>query len=178
MLEEVSRASSPEEAVAAYGNRIWKVRPIDHYLGVSVRNLPEGQYKITRRNRNFGRGPERRAAPNPWRDWETIPTHTGGFIGETIAVPEPRVLHNLSVTNDAALGDSVADMGSALVIPLFDGGRVLNWSFMFRKQPEGYTLDDLEQNLLASNLFGSMTRNLVTTEQVRRLNESLHRQFE
>ena len=51
MLEEVSRATEPEQATQAYAARIGKLRPVDGLVSVSVRNLPPGKYKITRRGR-------------------------------------------------------------------------------------------------------------------------------
>jgi sigma-B regulation protein RsbU (phosphoserine phosphatase) len=63
-------------------------------------------------------------------------------------------------------------------MPVFDGGRVLNWTLMFRRDARGFTVDELEQNVLTANLFGAMTRNLVSLEQINRLNEQLRRQFE
>ncbi len=180
MLEDVSRATDPEQAVRAYATRIGKLRPVDAVLAVSVRNMPEGMYKITRRiladPSTIGQGPG--GMLNPWKDWAMLPGHRGGFIGELIATPEPRLLHDLFLRGDPVLGDAIAEMGSCLAIPVFDGGRVLNWTLQFRRDPRGFTIEELEQNVLTGNLFGSMTRNLVSIEQIRGLNERLRQQFE
>jgi sigma-B regulation protein RsbU (phosphoserine phosphatase) len=55
---------------------------------------------------------------------------------------------------------------------------VLNWNFQFKRDPEGFTEKDLEEQLLQVNLFGSMTKNLVSLEQNRKLNARLQAQFE
>lgn len=178
MLEDVSRAVEPEDAVRAYSDRIGKLRPLDALLGISQRNLPEGMYKITRRVLSSEAGVPRHEIRDPWKNWADIQAHSGGFIGDLIARPEPRLIHNLFLRNDPVLGDRLADMGSCLAMPVFDGGRVLNWTLMFRRDARGFTVDELEQNVLTANLFGAMTRNLVSLEQINRLNEQLRQQFE
>ena len=178
MLEDVSRAVEPEDAVRAYGDRIGKLRPLDALLGISQRNVPEGMYKITRRVLSSDGGVPRHEIRDPWRNWDSIEAHTGGFIGGIIARPEPRLIHNLFLKDDPVLGDRLADMGSCLAMPVFDGGRVLNWTLMFRRDARGFTIDELEQNVLTANLFGAMTKNLVSLEQINRLNEKLRQQFE
>lgn len=178
MLEEVSRAEAPEQAVASYAARIRKIRPMDAFVGVSVRNLEPGQYKLTRLYRGEEIGGKGASTTNPWKEWASIPAHTGGFIGEAIARQEPQLIHNLDVRHDPALGDHLADMGSCLVVPLFDGGQILNWSFMLRRGAESYRLEDLEDNLLTGNLFGAMTKSLVVRGQLRATNERLQKQFQ
>lgn len=178
MLEDVSRAVDPEDAVRAYGDRIGKLRPLDALLGISQRNLPNGTYKITRRVLTSEAGVPRHEIRDPWRNWDSIEAHSGGFIGGIIARPEPRLIHNLFLRNDPVLGDRLADMGSCLAVPVFDSGRVLNWTLMFRRDARGFTIEELEQNVLTANLFGAMTRNLVSLEQINRLNERLRQQFE
>lgn len=178
MLEDVSRAVEPEEAVRAYGDRIGKLRPIDALLGISQRNLPEGMYKITRRAMASDNGVPRHEIRDPWSNWDDIEAHRGGFIGELIARPEPRLIHNLFLKNDPVLGDQLSGLGSCLAMPVFDGGKVLNWTLMFRRDAHGFTMEELEENVLTANLFGAMTRNLVSLEQINRLNERLRQQFE
>lgn len=178
MLEDVSRAVEPEEAVRAYGDRIGKLRPLDAMLGISQRNLPEGMYKVTRRVLANDAGVPRHEIHDPWKNWTSIEAQSGGFIGDLIARPEPRLIHNLFLRNDPVLGNRFAEMGSCLAMPVFDGGRVLNWTLMFRREARGFTIDELEQNVLTANLFGAMTRNLVSLEQINRLNEKLRQQFE
>ncbi len=179
MLEEVSRATEPEQAVMAFGAQIGKLRPIDGMVSVSVRNMSAGEYKITRRGRAAEPGgPFQHQIRDPWKNWDRLPAHRGGFLGEAIAAELPRLLMDVDLRNDPVLGDEFADMRSCLAIPLFDGGKVMNWVFQFKRDPEGFTESDLEQQLLQVNLFGSMTKNLVSIEQIRKLNARLHAQFE
>lgn len=179
MLEEVSRATEPEQAVQAYSARIGRLRPIDAVVSVSVRNMPPGQYKITRMGRTLEPGgPFRHRIIDPWKNWARLPARSGGFLGGLIAAEEPRIISPLDLSDDPVLGSDLADMRSCLAIPIFDGGKVLNWVFQFKRDAEGFTETDLEQQLLSVNLFGAMTKNLVSIDQIRRLNDRLHQQFE
>lgn len=179
MLEEVSRATEPEQAVQAYARRIGRLRPVDAVLSLSVRNLPEGQYKITRRFVPGGPdGSPQHRIVDPWKNWNRLPTLTGGFLGEIIRSPDPRMILDLNLDADPVIGEMVAGMGSCLALPLLDGGKALNWNFQFRRDPKGYTLEDLEQNLLTANIFGAMTRNLVSLAEINKLNDRLRQQFD
>ncbi len=47
---------------------------------------------------------------NPWANWAQIPAYTGGLIWELISDGHPKVVTDLNVRNDPALGDAeVAD---------------------------------------------------------------------
>ncbi len=178
MLEEVSRATEPEQAVQAYAQRIGKLRPVDAVVAVSVRNLSVGQYKITRRAQmDLDGGNVKHQIVDPWKNWGKLPIFSGGFIGDLIANPEPQMLFDLDVGSDPVVGDFLADMKSCLALPLLDGGKVLNWTLQFRRDPRGFTMEELEQNLLTANLFGAMTKNLVSLDQINKLNERLKQQF-
>lgn len=181
MLEDVSRAETPNEAVRAFGSRFWKIRRSDQFLAVSIRNMPEGQYKITRRSRTTVKNGEyvfEQFQNDPWKEWDSLPSHTGGFIGEVIAAGVPRLFHNLDLSNDPIIGKEVAGMGSCMAIPTFDRGQPLNWTFQFRAEPDVFTVDSLEDALLTGNLFGSMTRSLVALQQNQILTDRLRQQFE
>ncbi len=181
MLEDVSRATDPNEAVQAFASRFWRIRRADKLLAISVRNLPKGQYKITRRTRVYlkdGEYVQERMAGNPWKDWDAIPTHSGGFIGRLLEEGLPQLFHNLDLRDDPIIGDEVGDMRCCMAIPSFDRGEPLNWTLQFRVEPEFYTVDNLEEALLTGNLFGSITRSLVALEDNRRLTARLHQQFE
>jgi sigma-B regulation protein RsbU (phosphoserine phosphatase) len=180
MVREVSQATTPAQVLTAFSSRYWSIRRIDYYLSVSVRNLEPGQYKITRRLRvdDARAGRTSFIGADPWRDWEQIPLHSGGFVGAMITTPEPKLMRHLDLRGDPVLGDELADMHCCMVNPLFDQGRALNWAFSFLADPEGYTTDELEQALLIGNLIGGTNRRLVLVDEVRRLNATLTAQFE
>lgn len=191
MLEEISRETEPNEAVRRFSSRMQELNGYDGAIAVSQRGLGPGEYKITR---NYGlalpasilgglNGELRTLegvglAPNPWRDWDLMPTLQGGFLGKILAGQRPRLINDLSIQNDPVLGDALSGMGSVQVTPVLDGGEMLNWLFIFRRDPDGCTQADLENQMLITNLFGSMTRNLVWAQRAQALNEALQSQFE
>ncbi|MEM1330754.1 MAG: PP2C family protein-serine/threonine phosphatase [Planctomycetota bacterium] len=178
ILEQLSRETEPAGAVARFGRRFRDFRPVDSFLSVSRRGLGPGEYKITRRftPETVSEAPDG-DLPNPWRDWDSLPTHTGGFIGDVLEVDEPQLFQELDVRDDPVLGNTLADLGSCTVVPVYDNGESLNWAFRFMRDPYGYDLEDLENDLLTINLFGGITRNLVTLKRERELNERLNQQL-
>jgi sigma-B regulation protein RsbU (phosphoserine phosphatase) len=175
----ISKTERPEDVNRHLAERFQRLFMYDAFLSLSCRGLAPGQYKITRKlgpeNMN---DPEAARRANPWRDWDKLPTHTGGFLGEVIATGYPEVIHNLSLTGDPVLGDEYRDMGSCMVVPLFDEGEALNWAVFFRRGPQALTVNDLEQSILTGNLVGKATRNLVMSEEVRKLNAKLKADLE
>lgn len=173
-LLAISKSDDPAEVGLHAGRGIRYFMPFDALVSVSVRTLPPGRYKVTRRM--LGNRPVRDPG-NPWRDWAILPTYTGGLIGEALYAPRPRVFSNLYLRNDPALGDEVAEYGSCLAVPLFDGGEALNWNFLFRHTPVGFSPAEVELMVLVSNLLGQTTRNMVTARKVEELNARITAQL-
>ena len=184
ILTLASRAREPQDVFRTFGPRLWRIRPIDYFISLSVRNLPAGSFKITRQYpvTDLLNAPAGTLPPNanldPWSKWGQMPIHSTGFLASLIADDAPKLLKNLRITDDPVLGNVLADMGSCIALPLFDDGHALNWSIQFRRSPDGYTSEYLEDALLLANLIGSMTRNLVALKQVAQLNRQLTAQFE
>ena len=149
----------------------------DAYVAISRRDLPSGQYKITRTTLPDDKPYEDQ---NPWETWDQIPTHTGGFIGEHIfdEHPEPRLFTEFQLAGDPVLGDRLSAYKSAILFPLYDDGDALNWSRMLRKDVGSYNEDTLEQTLMRGNLVGRMTRSLIVRKEVERLNTKLQDQLD
>ncbi len=173
-LLAISRADDPSEVGLHAGRGIRYFMPFDALIAVSVRTLPPGRYKVTRR---MVGGRAMREPVNPWKDWATLPTYTGGLIGEAIDTPRPRTFSSLYLRGDPALGDEMAEFGSCLATPLFDGGEALNWNFIFRRDPGGFASGEVELMVLVANLLGQATRNMVTARKVEELNARITAQL-
>lgn len=182
-MRAVSRETEPNRVLYQFGSRLRKIKPVDVFVSVSQRNLAPGEYKITRMFRTAELYDsltldEADREQNPWRDWNHLPIHRAGFIGDVIEIGEPRLFQHLDLRGDPAFGDELADMGSCMAIPLFDNGEAVNWSVQFRADPQGFTMADVEAALVTANLFGNATRNLVALKEVKRLHRQLESQFE
>jgi sigma-B regulation protein RsbU (phosphoserine phosphatase) len=183
LLEDVSRAEQPGEIQVAF-RRMWQLYPVDLYVSASVRGLSEGQYKVTRMIdvRALDDAPDSGASVykqfDPWKNWDRLPVHTGGLLGEIIASDEPRLIRLEDVGPDPALGDLAIGMRAVLATPIFDRGRPLNWGFQFVRDPESYGDDALELFVMLANLSGTATRNLVAVREAERATNRLRGQFE
>ncbi len=173
-LRAASRAESPQDSVARFGVVMRELYPVDGALAVSRRGLEAGQYKITR---NLIRH-DVESGGNPWAQWASIPAHRDGFVGEVTRCDFPELILNMRVEDDPVVGDLLAPFGSCLAVPVFDAGEPLNWTLLFKRSPEGFSVEEMEQRLLLMNLNGRATKNLVTVEDVKRLNARLTQQLE
>jgi sigma-B regulation protein RsbU (phosphoserine phosphatase) len=180
MVRDISVAESPLHILSAFARYYWDLRPTDYMISLSTKGLPDGQYRVTRQIDvvavRSGRAPldDRQK----WPDRNQIPVHQGGFLGEVIARKRPQLLHDLDIRSDPVLGDTIAGMGSAMVMPLYDEGEPRYWNLPFRKAREGFTIEELEQAMLVGNLAGGTNTRLLLVQEVKKLNETLRRQFE
>lgn len=181
MLEEVSRARSPEDAVRAYASRIRRVRPFDAFVEVVVgprAGLCPGEFKLARWFVDNSAAHSSLADLTGDVELDALPARRGGLIGDIVARHDPQLIHALDLAADPVLGPIAPEMGACLAVPVFTDGRVQEWWLMFRREPDGYTLGDLEDDLLIGNLFGAMTSNLEAVQQIRVLLARLREQFE
>ncbi len=181
MITLVSNASRPTDVFEIFGPRAWRLRPIDYFVSLSVRNLPEGQYKITRRlDIDHVRAGDISAtkAQDPWSSWSQIQAFSGGLLGQLIADGHPKIVTGLNVQDDPALGNAIRDMRSAIAYPILEGGKPLNWSVQFRRDPAGFTPREFEDMLLQGNMVGAVTRSLVAINEAKEANRRLVQQFE
>jgi len=178
-VREVGTIEDPNRVLYTFGRRMWRIWDVDLFLGVSQRGLGPGEYKITRFVRPKELDPHADEPPhNPWKEWDDLPLHTGGIIGELIGDHTPRVLRDLDVPDDPVLGGALAGMRSGIVVPIYDTGEVLNWMIQFRAAADGYDDARLEQATLTANVFGTATKALLALREVRDLHRQLERQFE
>lgn len=180
MVREISEATTPGQILRAFASRYWTLRPVDYFISLSTRDLPAGRYRITRQFDVAAATDPSGALRLPVDDppGPPPPVLEGGFLAEIVREGRPRLLHDLQLRGDPVLGDALAEMGSAMAIPLFDQSEVKNWSLHFRRAPDGYTEDDLEQALVVANLVGGTNRRLVLAQEVRKLNAAMAAQFE
>ncbi len=178
MLRKLSIADTPSAVLRAFALGYWALRPIQRMVSLSTRDLPPGAYRVTR-NIDVEAVLEGRFTPDdsiPQR--ERIPVQTGGFLGEMIADGQPKFIPNLDIPDDPVLGDCLAGLGSALVLPLFDEGEPRYWTLQFRREPNAFTSEELEHAAIVANLVGGTNTRLLLMQQVNELNRALRSQFE
>ncbi len=185
VLRDVSAIKDPAQMLKHFGPWIAQRFPRDAFISVSVRDLPKGMFKITRSITNtrnpLGIGRDE-AAADPWTQWQNLPTHQGGIIGEIIADERPRIITDVDFTKDPVLADVLGKDARALrsisAIPAFDDGMALNWVMSLHRTNDWSDLSPFVEGLLDLNLMGTATRNLVFRRQAEQLNVQLVGQFE
>lgn len=176
MVAALSRASDPKEVLRIYSQKIEDLFGLRGYISISTRGLKPGQYKITR----FIHLEEssQLAEADPWINWGNLPIHTGGFFGEIVRTAYPELIHNLSVKNDPIVGNSLERYRSLMAVPLFDNGEPLNWAIVLREEPDGFSVEELEQAILRLNLIGNTVKNVLIAKQLREAHQRIRAEVE
>lgn len=176
LSRELSTATEPTEVQRIFWRGLRAVNPSDGYLSLSTRALDGGRYRITRQALD----PDNLAPPSgdPWRDFDRIPVHRGGILGEIVADESPKLFQEMRIASDPVLGDALKPFGSLLAMPLFDQGRALNWAITLKRDPYGYQIGDLEDSILRANISGGTVRSTVLAKQLREANAQLREAHE
>jgi sigma-B regulation protein RsbU (phosphoserine phosphatase) len=180
MVCEISLARSPRDVLMAFSRHYWQLRPSDYMISMSTRGLPDGHYRVTRQIDMAALRAQASSleALDPWGDRPPAPPRTGGFLGELIRRQRPLIVHDMNVRNDPVLGDALAQMGSAVVLPLYDQGHPVYWNLAFRKEPDYFAAEHLESSILIANLTAGTNTRLLLMDEVRTLNAALRREFD
>lgn len=180
MLRDASQSPDARQVLASFVKRLWTVNPIDALVSLSIRSMPEGHYKITRsiRREELDLTSKNIRLPDPWTDWDTLPSHRQGFLADLIRGGRPQMFHHLKLGDDPVIGERLGDMRSAVATPLFDAGEPLNWNLQLKKDPRGFSENDLSAHVLQANLIGSITRNLIAVQREASLKKKLQHQLD
>lgn len=172
MVGALSRATDPADVLRVYSAGVAQLGGSEGYISLSTRNLRPGEYRITRMLLDAS-DMSVMASADPWRGHANLPVHTGGFFGHLIRTAYPQLIQHLKLLNDPVLGDKLAHFGSMMAVPLFDDGEPLNWAILLKRDPEAFTMEDLEESILRSNLVGGKVKYTLLAKQLRDANERI-----
>src|SRR4051812_21963419 len=110
LVGALSRATDPREVQFVFGQGFTQLYGVRGYISLSTRNLPPGQYRVTRMLLKDADQLIRNT--DPWSVISTLPVHRGGILGELIRSAYPEVIHHLNIKDDPVLGDVLAPYGS------------------------------------------------------------------
>ncbi len=161
----LSRAVEPQDVLRVFAQRGGELYGPRGYLSISVRGLPPGCYRITPLLKLDGTDPLMVA--DPWLHPEELPVRRGGFFGEIIRKASPELVHHLRLRGDPVIGDGLEGYGSLMAIPVFDDGEPVNWAVFLRREPEGFSVDELEQAILRANLVGTAVKSALIARELR-----------
>jgi len=176
MVGAISRASDPKQVLREFASGLRKLQTVEAYISLSTRDLPPGQYRITRMLLD----PDADSIDDvdPWSGRDAMTVHSGGLLGAIIRQAYPEIIHHLHLEHDPVVGDALADFHSLMAVPLFDNGEPLNWSISLRRDPEGFTVEELEDAILRNNLVGSTVRNVLARKEIHRAHDEIRREVQ
>lgn len=169
LVSDLSKANDPSDVLRAFGEGWTKLAGSSGYISLSCRGLEPGEYRITRMLSLDG--VKKSQDDEIWQPSNEKPIHTGGLLGKIVSRGKPVIVQELDVNDDPVLGDSIADYCSLTATPLFDDGKILNWSINLTKDPAVHTEKELEDVLLRSNLVGGTVRHVQTAKKLREVHQ-------
>jgi sigma-B regulation protein RsbU (phosphoserine phosphatase) len=175
MVGALSQARGPRDVLKVFSNREELYGPRG-YVSISTRWLPPGKYRVT--DVIDLAGSYDLALADPLLNAAELPVRSGGFFSRIIESSSPELFHHLDVQDDPVVGDALAGYGSLMSIPLFDDGEPVNWTVFLRKDPEGFTVADLEQAILRVNLVGTAVRNALIARDLQRAHAQIRAEVE
>ena len=169
-MRQLSRQADAQAMIDTYRRRISKVMPTDRLVTLSRRDMPEPWFRITRSSTW--------AHPiNPWKDIEGQPRFDRGLLGELIYGDQPRIIDEIRVAPDDPAREYFEGQRSLMAIPLYDNGVGLNMVVAMRREPKGFDRNKLPEQVWMSNLFGTVTQNLVLAADLREAYEAVDREL-
>lgn len=177
MVGALSRAKTPKDVLETFGRGLLALEGPRGYISLSTRGLAPGEYRITRMLLDEEQYANI-AQTDPWSGAEQLPVHRGGFLGELIRQAYPELIHHLNVRHDPIIGGAMAKYGSLMAIPLFDDGEPLNWAIILREDPEGFSVAELEQVILRSNVVGTTVKSVLAANELREVNARAQEEVE
>lgn len=176
LVAALSRAEEPSEVQRIFSRGMVKLNGPRGYVALSTRGLKPGQYRITHMlSDEAGRSIE---AAEPRTTRHEIPVHTGGFFGEIIRQAHPEVIHHLRIENDPVVGNQLAEYRSMMAVPIFDQGEPLNWAVFLLHEPEPFTMNELEEAIMRTNLVGGAVRKVQMMQELRKAKAYIDREVE
>jgi sigma-B regulation protein RsbU (phosphoserine phosphatase) len=181
MLRDLTQAESAGSTLRAFFDRYGKIRPVDYFIGVVPDRATPGAYRIlyaipvTKEGVQLTGDIPRDLSPAAL---QRLPVLQGGFISEMIAEPLPKLALDLSLKDDPHIGPIVGHLPTCMVLPIYEGNTVAEWSFGFSHKADGFTTRDVAQAQLTANLLGVTSRKLDAVATVKTLNNRLRDQLD
>ncbi len=177
MVAALSRAREPSEVLVEFSKRwIGMNAPAGGYVSLSTRDLAPGEYRITRLLNEDNLNDISR--DDTWTSPQKPPVHRGGLLGSIVEDGVPVVIQHMELRDDPVVGSALADYRSMMALPLFDDGKALNWSIQLKREPDAFTVTELEDTLLRSNLVGGTVRHVQTAKQLREAQATMRREVD
>jgi phosphoserine phosphatase RsbU/P len=172
MAETLSRAQTSEELLSSLNASMRKAYGARCLCLITVAGLEKGQYLIGRFVDFDGRA-ELTGADSPFAE-----PVTGGFLGEAIATPVPKLFYDLSIPEDPVLGDRLAECRTLELAPVFSKGELAAWVAIGSRDSQAFDVVDVEQSVLRSNLVFRALDTLERADEAKRARKDMDREVD
>lgn len=170
LVHQLSLSRDPTSMLDAYRSRSQFVVPTDRIVSLSRRDLPAGEVLVTRST-------TWETQPNPWKQRDQLPLLRKGTLLKLIEGGRPLKVDDLQVDPADPSYEYLAGMRSLVAAPIFHEGEPLYMVLMMQREPHAFSLDDLCQILLTSNLIGRATSQILLAEKLQKAYAALDNEF-
>lgn len=171
LVSDLSKADDPSDVLRAFGQGWTELSGEMGYISLSCRGLESGEYRITQKLLHDEIA--RAHGEVKWRPSHDLPIHAGGLLGQIVEGGKPVIIQDLQNHSDPVLGDELQPYQSLTAVPLYDGGKPLNWSISLSHDKAKHTEKELEDVVLRSNLVGGTVRHVQTAKKLREVHQRI-----
>ncbi|MHC4995177.1 MAG: PP2C family protein-serine/threonine phosphatase, partial [Planctomycetota bacterium] len=168
-MREVSKQTDPQAMVDAYTARI--------SFGLSERFISLSRRGVRSPNVVIARDNLRDRQPDVWKQRDQLPVITHGLLSDLIYSDRPHFDGNLHVEPDDPAAPLLQDYRSMIAIPNFDNGKAMSMVLLLKSEPNAFNPHDIPQLLIATNLFGRATHNIVLREELQQAYAQVDREM-
>ena len=157
LTRALRESRNPYEALLKYCAYLASAFPQRGQLILSTKGLPAGEYRVWRLRTDDGL--EHLPARDPWKDFNTR-VYRGGIIGRITQMMQPQLIHDMDWSDDPYFARELSPYHSLIAVPLFNERLTLNWSLMLARDPNHFSVAELEESVTRATLIGSLIDSL------------------
>jgi sigma-B regulation protein RsbU (phosphoserine phosphatase) len=171
LVKELSLQDDPDRLVRVFDRQTDLLYPRDGLVTVSRRELDAPHYRVTRSWRQ-------RQRINPWTDWHRLPVFDSGLLGSFLYAAKPQIVNRFAVPPNDPCQEHLEGMRALMCAPAYERGEVLSLVVVLRREPDSFTLDELETLLLNANLLGRAAGNLQLAQRLQEAYRNLDHEMQ
>jgi sigma-B regulation protein RsbU (phosphoserine phosphatase) len=180
LIGKLSSAPSADAVFRSFMAGFGKVRPVHYFIGIVPEESGEGyrvSYEVPVEAVVEGKvAAYRQAMPG---DARHLPVRSGGFAGEALARRRPQFVSELDLRDDPVFGARLAGMKTCMVLPVYEGTKVIEWALAFSRVPDATLLRaNFTQAMIVANLVTLAINHTDAITRIGRLNMQLRDQFD
>ncbi len=180
MLRSVGIARSSHEALTSFIARYGHHRPIHHFIGTVPEPSVEGGYRVMYdvATRDVVDGTASHTRDLSADYLASLPIQRGGLLGQLMADPSPKLVHELDLSQEQGLSENARTMRSCMAIPIFHGDKLQEWTFGFTTRDGPFDPREVLQGMLVANMMAIANRRIDAIGKVSLLLDAMRDQID